>query len=198
MILKSSKHFINKMQAFERSSHWQGKINRYSEIYKWFRCEASSIGMQINIHSDIWSIDTRRSSKCLRCESGVQLQREILLSDGRELFYFYSIFRLFECAFCQMCSSKKHVTRVCVLSQSAYEKHNQEKSPQTFAHFVNFSEMCLPCFIITKHFVYRINKPFTGSRCFIFVSCSVHMISTCAKDHRLFYPQINEVRKASP
>ena len=105
------------------------KINRYSEIYKGLRCEASSIGMQINIHSDIWSIDTRRSSKCLRCESGVQLQREILLSDSRELFYFYSIFRLFECAFCQMCSSKKHVTRVCVLSQSAYEKHNQEKSP---------------------------------------------------------------------
>ena len=60
MILKSSKHFINKMQAFERSSHWQGKINRYSEIYKGLRCEASSIGMQVNIHSDIWSsIDTK-------------------------------------------------------------------------------------------------------------------------------------------
>ena len=31
-----------------------------------------------------------------------------------------------------------HVIGVCLHSQSASEKHNQEKSPHTFAHFVNF------------------------------------------------------------
>ena len=51
----------------------------------------------------------------------------------------------------------------CLPNQSALEKHNQEKSPQTFAHLVNFSrKMCLPCLIINFcccYFDYRINKP---------------------------------------
>ena len=33
-----------------------------------------------------------------------------------------------------------HVIGVCLLSQSASEKHSQEKSPETFAHLVNFSK----------------------------------------------------------
>ena len=54
----------------------------------------------------------------------------------------------------------------------------KKKSPQTFAHLVNFSQMCLPCLIITQscYFDYRINKPlFTWSR-----------RSTRKKDHGLF------------
>ena len=40
--------------------------------------------------------------------------------------------------------------------------------------------MYLPCLIIIQscYFDYRINKPFTCSRCMICVSCSVHLIST--------------------
>ena len=34
-----------------------------------------------------------------------------------------------------------HVIGVCLPSQSAREKHNQEKSPDTFAHLVNFSNV---------------------------------------------------------
>ena len=33
-----------------------------------------------------------------------------------------------------------HVIGVCLPSQSAPEKHNQEKSPQTFAHCFKFSK----------------------------------------------------------
>ena len=36
-------------------------------------------------------------------------------------------------------TSHNRVIRIGLPSQSAYEKHNQEKSPQTFAHLVNFS-----------------------------------------------------------
>ena len=73
-----------------------------------------------------------------------------------------------------------HVIGVCLPSQSVPKKHNQEKSPQTFAHLVNFSEMCPPCLIIIQscYCDYRINKPSTYSRCVICVSCSVHLIST--------------------
>ena len=91
--------------------------------------------------------------------------------------------------------------RFCLPSQSASE--NQEKSPQTFAHLMHFSEMCLPCLIIIQsyHFDCRINKPFTCSRCVICVSCSVHVISTY--DGRkgswtfyLNYPQFKEVENS--
>ena len=56
----------------------------------------------------------------------------------------------------------------------------KKKSPQTFARFVNFSKMCLPCLIIMKscYIGCRINKLFTCSHCVICVSCSVHVIST--------------------
>ena len=67
-----------------------------------------------------------------------------------------------------------HVIRVYLPSQSASEKHNQ--SPQTFAHLVNFSITSPTCLITIQFccFVYKINKPFTCSRCVI----SVHVIST--------------------
>ena len=67
-----------------------------------------------------------------------------------------------------------HVIRVYRPSQSAPEKHNQ--SPQTFAHLVNFSITSPTCLITIQFccFVYKINKPFTCSRCVI----SVHVIST--------------------
>ena len=59
-----------------------------------------------------------------------------------------------------------HVIEVCLLSQSAPKKHNQEKkSPHTFAHLTNFSKMCRPCLIIIQscYFYNRINKAFTCS-----------------------------------
>ena len=62
--------------------------------------------------------------------------------------------------------------------------------------------MCLPCLIIIQscYFDYRINKPFTYSRCVICVSCSVHVISAYYVRKGLWafylhYPQINGVSK---
>ena len=50
-----------------------------------------------------------------------------------------------------LCRSNSHVTRVYLPGQSAPEKHNEgNKSPQTFAHLMNFSKMCLPCFLIMQ------------------------------------------------
>ena len=37
-------------------------------------------------------------------------------------------------------STTNHVIRDSLLNQSASRKHNQEKSPQTFANLVNFSK----------------------------------------------------------
>ena len=78
----------------------------------------------------------------------------------------------------------------------------KKKSPETFAHLENFSKMCLPCLIIIRscYFDYRLNKPFTYSRCVICVSCSVHLISAYYV-HKgpwafLSYPQINGVGKS--
>ena len=69
-----------------------------------------------------------------------------------------------------------HVTRVCLLGQSASEKHNKEKGPHTFAHLVNFSPppKCRPCLIIMQscYCDYKTNKTFVCSRCLICVSCS--------------------------
>ena len=70
---------------------------------------------------------------------------------------------------------------VCLFSRSAFEKHNQGKSPQTFAHLKNFSWMVSAMFDHYTMIHYcdcRINKPFTCSRCVICVPCSVHLIST--------------------
>ena len=100
-----------------------------------------------------------------------------------------------------------HVIKDCLPSQSTSEKHNQEKSQQTFAHPVHFSKICRPCLIIrikSCYFVFRINKPFTCSRC---LTRFVLSASTCAKDRNLFiifllfylnYPQINEAQKSDP
>ena len=67
-------------------------------------------------------------------------------------------------------------------SQSVAKKHIQflKKSPYTFAHLMSNKQIF---------------------RCLFCVSCSVHVVFTCAKDHGPFlnldYPQINEVRKFS-
>ena len=79
---------------------------------------------------------------------------------------------------CEMCTTtciSFHVTGVCLPNQSAAEKHNQEKSPHSFAHLVNFSKHVSTMFC---YFGYRINKAFACSRCVICVSCSVHFIET--------------------
>ena len=56
----------------------------------------------------------------------------------------------------------------------------RKKSPQTFAHLVNFPQNVSAMF--DNHnliiFDYRINEPFACSRCVICVSCSVHLILT--------------------
>ena len=59
-----------------------------------------------------------------------------------------------------------HVIGVCLPSQSASEKHNQEKKPTNLCVPREFlKQMCLPCLIIIEshYFHYRINKPFTCS-----------------------------------
>ena len=80
-----------------------------------------------------------------------------------------------------MCTSHRtHVIGVCLPSQSASKKHNQKAhTPLRTSPWIS-PKMCLPCLIIIQscYFDYRINKPFTCSRCVICVSCSVHLIST--------------------
>ena len=74
------------------------------------------------------------------------------------------------CYSLQLC----HVTRVCLPSQSAPAKNNQEN----IAHKpLRTWWISLPCLIIIQscYFDCKINKPFACSRC---VSCSVHFIST--------------------
>ena len=63
---------------------------------------------------------------------------------------------------------------------SIQKAQSRKKSPQTFAHFVNLSKMCLPCLIIMQscYFDYTIDTPLACSRCVICVSCCVHLIST--------------------
>ena len=75
--------------------------------------------------------------------------------------------------------------------------------PYTLAHLVHFSNKCRPCLIIGKscYFDYRMNKPFTCSRCLVNVLCSVHVISAyCVRKGPwalLFnYPWINGVRNS--
>ena len=84
-----------------------------------------------------------------------------------------------------------HVIRVFLPSQPGSEKHNQEKkSPQTFAHLVNFSKICQPCLIIMQscYFDYRINKTYTFSlRDLRFMLFTLSPGMTCAKDDRLLF-----------
>ena len=99
-----------------------------------------------------------------------------------------------------------HVIGVCLHSQSALEKHNQEKKHKhkhkPLCNWWISQKLCLPCLIIKQscYLDYRMNKPFTCSRCVICVSCSVHVISTyyMRKGSWAFfylnYPQTNEVR----
>ena len=74
-----------------------------------------------------------------------------------------------------------HVIGICLLSQSADEKHNHEKKPTHLCAPRKFPpKMCLPCFIIMQscYCDYRINKTFLCSRCLICVLHSGHFIST--------------------
>ena len=74
-----------------------------------------------------------------------------------------------------------HVIRVYLLSQSASEKHSQEKKAHKPLRTSWISpKMYLPCLIITQscYFDYRMNTPLAYSRCVIFVSCCVHLILT--------------------
>ena len=98
-----------------------------------------------------------------------------------------------------------HVIGVCLLSQSAPGKHNQEKkSPHTFAHLVNFIEMCLPCLIIMQscYFDYRINNTFVCSRRLIaFLALSLYLGVLLAQrilGIYLNYPQISGVGNSDP
>ena len=98
--------------------------------------------------------------------------------------------------------SNNHVTGVCLPSQSASKKHNQEKKPTNLcAPRAFLKRMCLPCLIIIHscYFDYRISKPFACSRMFRSL-LTWSRRTTRPKDHRLFlnlnYPQINEVEKA--
>ena len=94
-----------------------------------------------------------------------------------------------------------HVIRDCLASQSAHEKHNQEKKPTNLCapHWIPHN-ICLPCLIIMQYCSsdYGINKPFAYTRYVICVSCML-----CSRDLDvlraqrimgfLSYPQINEV-----
>ena len=64
-------------------------------------------------------------------------------------------------------------------SQSASQKHNQEKSPQTFARLVNFSKMCLLYLRIIQscYFDYRMKFLFLmfSPRVLRFVLCSLEV-----------------------
>ena len=70
-------------------------------------------------------------------------------------------------------------SEVCLPSQPATEKHNQEKKAHKHTSWIS-PKMCLLCLIIlqSSYFDNRINKLFTYSRCMICVSCSVPLILT--------------------
>ena len=88
---------------------------------------------------------------------------------------------------------------ICSPSQSASQKHNQEKKSHIPLRTSQISilvggvgkrpwergwqisrKMCPSCLIIIQpcYFDYGINKPFTCSCCVICISCAVHVIST--------------------
>ena len=73
-----------------------------------------------------------------------------------------------------------HVIGVCLLSQSASGKHNQEKKPMYLCAPPKFPQnMCLLCLIIIQscYFDYRMNKSFAYSQRVICVSFTVRVIS---------------------
>ena len=79
-----------------------------------------------------------------------------------------------------------HVIGIYLFSQSAPEKHSQEKSPQTFAH-----QMCLPCLIFIQSCYFDFNKQIfhiLSLRDPRFALCSfdLDVLLKRAKDHRLF------------
>ena len=72
-----------------------------------------------------------------------------------------------------------HVIEVYLLSQSASEKHNQEKKPTSLCAPREFlKQICRPYLVIIKscYFENRL-KPFAYSRCMVCVSCTGHVIS---------------------
>ena len=73
-----------------------------------------------------------------------------------------------------------YMNRVCLPSQSASRKHNQEKKAHKPLHTSWISQkMHQSCLIIIQscYSDCRINKPFTRSRCAFCISCAVHSIS---------------------
>ena len=95
-----------------------------------------------------------------------------------------------------------HSTIGVCLHQSATREHNREKkSPQTFAHQVNFSNerVCRPCLVIIHscYFDYRISTPFPCSRSFVLCSRDLDVLVRKGSDILYFnYPQIEGVRKS--
>ena len=72
-----------------------------------------------------------------------------------------------------------HVTGVCLLSQSASERHSQEIKAHKPLRIWGISlKTCLPCLIIIQscYFDCRIDKLSTSSGCLISVSFSIHVI----------------------
>ena len=100
-----------------------------------------------------------------------------------------------------VCQYPIDVIRVYLTSQSALEKHNQEKKcPQTFAHLVNFSNNVSAMF--DNHTILLFWLEWTNLSHVLAAWSAFRALftwsrrTTCAKDHRLFslnYPQINKV-----
>ena len=85
---------------------------------------------------------------------------------------------------------------VCLPSQSASEKHNQEKSPCTFAHLVNFKTKCV-CHVWSSYtlVISNINLSHTLNAWSAFRDLGVLRAQRLIGFFYLNYPQINEVGK---
>ena len=87
-----------------------------------------------------------------------------------------------------------HVIGVHLLSQSASEKHNREKSPQTFAHLVDFSTNVSAMFDNHTILLFWLWNKQTFCMFSLAAAWSAFLAlfilswrTTRAKDHRLFY-----------
>ena len=70
------------------------------------------------------------------------------VDDWQPLHYVCNVCHVIQWCRCYSCQNLKctsiHVIGVCFPSESASEKHNQEKkSPQTFVHLLNFAKKCV-------------------------------------------------------
>ena len=90
---------------------------------------------------------------------------------------------------------------VCLLSQSAPGKHNQVKSPQTFAHLVHFSNKRVCHVYNHKIVLFGLQNKQTFHMFSLldlrFVLCSRDLdVLRAQRIMSFFYPQINEVGKS--